>query len=82
MNNKNYIMCLDCGNIQVRTDITIILENGYTLLRHSQIACSKCVGKNHIATHNIKALSKKLESKSEPTSLEKKILYLAKKERI
>ncbi|MBE6146720.1 MAG: hypothetical protein E7168_00130 [Firmicutes bacterium] len=82
MNNKNYIMCLDCGNIQVRTDILMDIEKTYKLMPKSPISCSRCIGRNHIVTHNMKSLIKGLENQEETTSLEKKILYLARKERI
>lgn len=58
--NKMYLICLNCGNVQVRTDINEQLNGKYTLIR-SKIICPKCCElTKQVETKNISVLKKKL----------------------
>ena len=61
MENKNYVICLKCGNVQVRTNIIAELFNKqYAFLDKKQI-CPKCHRESQfVATKNIKQLRKAL----------------------
>ena len=58
--NKKYLICLNCGNVQVRTDINKVIANKYVLL-DSKYNCSKCeANTKQVATNNIKILKKSI----------------------
>lgn len=80
MSNRKYVMCLDCGNVQVRTDIKDIINGNYIMLSKSQLSCKRCTSKKSIVTNNIKGLDKKIESKpKEKTALDHRVLCLLRK---
>lgn len=80
MSNKKYVMCLDCGNVQVRTDIKDIITENYIMLSKSQLKCTRCTGQKNIVTNNIKGLDKKIETKAkEKTALDHRVLCLLRK---
>ena len=59
--NKCNVICLNCGNVQIRTDISETLENKYIVLKR-RIMCKCCdMETKHIATKSVKTLSKKLD---------------------
>lgn len=73
MPNKINIICLKCGQVQVRTDIISTFTEKYTLSKN--ITCSNCAKKTiHVLTHNIKKLKKELKDGTTP--LDKQIYHL------
>lgn len=77
MTKKNTI-CLRCGSVQVRTDITDFIEGRYIVLDKKRM-CPRC-NKNTptIATNNIDKLRKKIEENPNK-ELDSYILKLIKK---
>lgn len=74
--NKIYIICLSCGNVQVRTDILEDLNDKYIILSKKKM-CPKCGRETkQVATRNIKTLSKKLD---ENNKRDKQIINLIKR---
>ena len=62
--NKAYTFCLNCGKLQVRTDILENLNDTYIIL-DKKIKCPKCSkSTKHAATKNIKTLSKKINKEN------------------
>ena len=66
--NKNYIICLKCGNAQVRTDIDEVLKDKeYTLIKR-ELLCPKCrINTQFIATKSIKKLRSALNNSNNKT---------------
>lgn len=59
--NKKNIICLRCGNVQIRTDIEEVITGSYITLDKKKM-CPKCrENTNFIATNNIQELRKQLE---------------------
>ena len=79
MGNRKYTLCLDCGKVQVRTDIIDIIKDHYVRITETDLICPGCIGKRHIATDDMKGLVKDLSSKQNMTSLDKRVLFLARK---
>ena len=72
--NKTYIICLSCGNVQLRTDIEKIIGDKYIFLDKKMI-CPKCNDKTKvIATKNIAKL--KTELVKDESRFSKKLLNL------
>ena len=60
MKNKNYTICLNCGAVQIRTDIEKVIGDRYIVL-DKKVNCPKCnTNAKLVATKNIKILKKKL----------------------
>lgn len=77
MTKKN-IICLRCGNVQVRTDIEDTLTDRYIVLKKKNL-CPKCkISTNFIVTSNIQNLRKQLEENPNK-ELDSYILKLIKK---
>lgn len=73
MSNKINVICLKCGQVQVRTDIITTISEKYILSKN--IICSNCAKKTtHVLTNNIKRLKKELKDGN--TSLDKQIYHL------
>ena len=54
--NKKYVICLECGNVQLRTDITDNIWSNYIILK-KKINCPICEkNTKQVATNNIKIL--------------------------
>ena len=69
--NKRNIICLKCGTVQVRTDITKKIDGKYVLDKNNCPKCQKIT--SQVLTHNVKMLKKQLN----PTKdLDKRILNL------
>lgn len=69
--NKRNIICLKCGTVQVRTDITKKIDGKYVLDKNNCPKCQKTT--TQVLTSNIKMLKKQLN----PTKdLDKRILNL------
>ena len=69
--NKRNIICLKCGTVQVRTDITKQIDGKYVLDKNNCPKCNKIT--SQVLTSNIKMLKKQLN----PTKdLDKRILNL------
>ena len=69
--NKRNIICLKCGTVQVRTDITKKIDGKYVLYKNNCPKCQKIT--SQVLTHNVKMLKKQLN----PTKdLDKRILNL------
>ena len=73
--NKTTIICINCGNVQIRTDVIIQSDKKYTFLAGKH-RCPTCANFTpHVATKDIKMLRKSL-SESCANSQDKKILEL------
>ena len=60
MNNKKYTICINCGAVQIRTDILKEIKDKYIVLDKKTI-CPKCKNNTKfVATNNIKILKKQL----------------------
>ena len=55
-----YRVCLNCGNIEVRTDIMESLNTNYKIIR--SISCPYCSKNNYLITKNIKRLKTNLNT--------------------
>ena len=70
---KGNIICLACGNVQVRTDIIESLNDKYIILDKKKM-CPRCHRETkQIATKNVKTLVKKLDTSN---GQDKKVLSL------
>lgn len=59
MNKKN-VICLNCGKVQIRTDLNIQTDKNYVFLK-AKYHCPNCdTFTSHIATKDIKSLRKRL----------------------
>ena len=66
--NKNYIICLKCGSVQVRTDIDEVLADKTYALVNKEILCPKCrTNSQFVATKDIKKLRVALNNSSNRT---------------
>lgn len=77
MNNKKYILCLNCGKVQVRTDILDKIDGNLYCFIKMKKPCMECQNKKMVATKDIKRLYKKLENKKNKTEIEKQILLFS-----
>lgn len=69
--SKRNIICLKCGTVQVRTDITKEIDGKYVLDKNNCPKCQKIT--SQVLTNNVKMLKKQLN----PTKdLDKRILNL------
>ena len=60
MKNKAYTICLNCGKVQIRTDIEKEIKDKYIVL-DKKINCPICSANTKVAvTNNIKILKKEL----------------------
>ena len=72
---SNYTICLNCGNVQVRTDILNNISEKYILL-DKKIQCPRCNEiTKMVATKNIKILKKEL-SLNQQSKMDTRILKL------
>lgn len=75
---KQNIVCLNCGTVQVRTDLCISIDKNYIFLKGKH-RCPKCQNfTSHIATTDIDHLRKKLTEKCASVN-DEKILKLIKR---
>lgn len=71
--NKRNIICLKCGTVQVRTDITKEIDGKYILDKNYCPKCDK--NTSQVLTPNVKILKKQLK-KNPAKDLDKHILNL------
>ena len=76
--NKINVICLRCGNVQIRTDVLEEINDKYITLNKA-IMCFRCNKKtSHIATQNVKDLRLKLE-KNHNSALDSYVIKLIKR---
>lgn len=71
--NKRNIICLKCGTVQVRTDITKQIDGKYVLDKNNCPKCNKIT--SQVLTSNVKILKKYLQNNA-TKDLDKRILNL------
>ena len=75
---KQNIICLNCGTVQVRTDLSISIEKSYVFLKEKH-RCPKCESfTNHLATNDVDQLRKRLTKNCE-NGKDEKVLKLIKR---
>lgn len=72
---KSNIICINCGNVQIRTDINFQTDKNYVFLKGKH-KCPICTSfTSQVATKDVKILRKKL-TESCITNQDKKVLEL------
>ena len=68
MENKNYVICLKCGNVQARTDLmTELTDKSYAFVERKML-CPKCHKESQfVATKDIQQLRKVLSTSTNKT---------------
>ena len=71
--NKKYLICLNCGNVQTRTDIlNELVRNNYKFVKKQ---CPKCkIETQELVTENMSRLKTQLENDN--TKFSNKVLRL------
>lgn len=73
--NKQNVICINCGKVQIRTDLNIQIDKNYVFLK-AKYHCPNCATfTSHIVTKNVKVLRKKLVTSCK-TKQDEKILNL------